>query len=1051
MTNLSTNKIRFQPSGTFSSNPPTIADPTITVRAADQSRSYTNASLVNAFGSTSSDSGPTSENLNSFSDAAATLSVHVQALNATVYVDSTWAGSLQGQSVTDSFGTFTFGINAFATVQNGVTFVAPGGTVNVHSGTYAENVIVGQPETILGPNTAFNPLSNTTPANAQAIVEPGAGSDADASSVFLVESNSVTISGLTIQGSSSSLSGGFLLPGGAVVYAAAGISNASNVANAVNSDLSSVHDISGLNVSNNIIKDFKWVGVYGDTSDDTASGGNTIASNDISDLPWDNPAYAGEGVLIYDNFYASVTGNVMTAVRTGVQTGNDSSPDLVAETPSISNNQISAFFRGIYDNLQYDTSTEFAVDGNTITFDSTDLPAGYDSLLGTPSNQYFNYNVGLLIQSLEGNTTSQIENNNVSGFIYGVEIWDNPTSSTVVVQGGTLSNNTYGVFATNNDPRFGGAPAAAAILSGVDIQGSTTAGVYIQDNLAGDPAIGLTIEGNTAITGGATGILVSGPTPRWRSRGATPASISGQSGDYITLAGGAEAGNTIDASSVAFGTPPFVGATGSLPGDLSKYYGVEDHITDGLDDGTVGYVSLLAGNVFLAQSSETANAGAIQRAVNVANSGDTIFVQAGTYAETVNVDKSVTLKGAQAGNSADSRFAAFASTANGPKADPSAETIITAPFVDPTGSVGMPYDPPYDDLLRVTANNVTIDGFVLDGNNPLLDQTNALQVGGVNADARRAIDNIDSGGGFNNPVSNLQIVNNVIQNFGDRGISLYNNGTAPAVNNLVEGNVIRNFAGYGVLLFTNAYTDIENNTINGPTFATGIQLQNFYNVSDSMTWSGNDITVGQDGSGIVANLFYAPNATLNISGNTINAASGVTATDVNGFTWGVIVDSVQATSTVALTNNLIGNLPGSGQFDRGMDFWNVPTSVTVAVTGGTIGNSNVGVELDNVDPFFGGAGADSTVDLSNVAISGGTAGVVVNDTPLADDSFLVGPVDGGNPNIVAGSVTLNVSGGSITNATNGIEVEAPASGAIHGDRECFGGRIRSLAVRPASC
>ena len=404
----------------------------------------------------------------------------------------------------------------------------------------------------------------------------------------------------------------------------------------------------------------------------------------------------------------------------------------------------------------------------------------------------------------------------------------------------------------------------------------------------------------------------------------------------------------------------------------------------------------------------------------------------------MNVDKSVTLKGAQAGNSADSRFAAFASTANGPKADPSAETIITAPFVDPTGSVGMPYDPPYDDLLRVTANNVTIDGFVLDGNNPLLDQTNALQVGGVNADARRAIDNIDSGGGFNNPVSNLQIVNNVIQNFGDRGISLYNNGTAPAVNNLVEGNVIRNFAGYGVLLFTNAYTDIENNTINGPTFATGIQLQNFYNVSDSMTWSGNDITVGQDGNGIVANLFYAPNATLNISGNTINAASGVTATDVNGFTWGVIVDSVQATSTVALTNNLIGNLPGSGQFDRGMDFGMCPPR-SRSRSPGARSATRTWVSSWITSIHSSAARADSTVDLSNVAISGGTAGVVVNDTPLADDSFLVGPVDGGNPNIVAGSVTLNVSGGSITNATNGIEVEAPASGAFTATANVSGG------------
>jgi hypothetical protein len=67
--------------------------------------------------------------------------------------------------------------------------------------------------------------------------------------------------------------------------------------------------------------------------------------------------------------------------------------------------------------------------------------------------------------------------------------------------------------------------------------------------------------------------------------------------------------------------------------------------------------------------------------------------------------------GPQAGLDANTRFAAFASGVDGPKANPASEAIVTAPFVDPTGSGGHPFD----DLLRVTANDVTIDGFVLDG------------------------------------------------------------------------------------------------------------------------------------------------------------------------------------------------------------------------------------------------------------------------------------------------------------------------------------------------
>src|SRR5262249_24389665 len=140
--------------------------------------------------------------------------------------------------------------------------------------------------------------------------------------------SNVTIEGFTIQGSIASpppgQSAGFTLTSGTTVYAAAGVSNSTNVNTGGSSP--STTNVSGLTVRNNIIKDFTQVGVYGDTSDGTVSTGNTIAVNVMSDLPNNGGqgVCIGEGVLIYDNFYAAVTGNKITAVRTGIQTGNNS-------------------------------------------------------------------------------------------------------------------------------------------------------------------------------------------------------------------------------------------------------------------------------------------------------------------------------------------------------------------------------------------------------------------------------------------------------------------------------------------------------------------------------------------------------------------------------------------------------------------------------------------------------------------------------------------------------------------------------------------------------
>src|SRR5262249_34883566 len=154
--------------------------------------------------------------------------------------------------------TLVFGINAFSTIQAGIEGVGSGGTVYVLPGTYAENVIVDKSVSLLGPNQG---TSGNGSRSAEAIVEPSAASDFNISSIFVVQASNVTINGFTIQGSNSSLSsGGFVLTSGTRVYAAAGVSNSTNIN--TGGPGGPTTNISNLVVRDNIIQDFTQLGVY---------------------------------------------------------------------------------------------------------------------------------------------------------------------------------------------------------------------------------------------------------------------------------------------------------------------------------------------------------------------------------------------------------------------------------------------------------------------------------------------------------------------------------------------------------------------------------------------------------------------------------------------------------------------------------------------------------------------------------------------------------------------------------------------------------------------
>jgi hypothetical protein len=844
---------------------------------------------------------------------------------STVYVNANWAGTAPGADPDGSGPATGFGYDAFATIQDGLNAVAAGGTVNVAAGTYAGNVVVNKPVTLLGANYNVNPVTGTR--GAETVVEPGLTSSYDTDSVFVVESSNVTIEGFTIQGSIASpaagQSAGLTLVSGTTAYAAAGISNSSNVN--TGGSAGSTTDVSDLTVENNILQDFAQFGVYGDTSDGTVSTGNFITDNVIKDIPNNGQGgYIGEGVLIYDNFYADVTGNAISNTRTGIQTGNN---NLSAGTfaPSISNNTVSAYVKGIYYNLQYESASGFTIADNTITqADGSVSPA---------------YNVGLLIQSIGSSVQSNITGNDVSGFLYGVEFAGNNTTNTVTVHGGQLSDNTYGVWATNNDYFYPANFNTTAALDGVTITGSTHAGIWVDSTSPSKtgPAnttnsANLAIGGGTTIKDGTVGLLVAGANALITGDTLNDTTFTGQSGNYITLANGAELGHTIDATGARF-----VGQTGGTA-TVAQNFAIEDKIQHAVDDGSLGFVRVKAGNVFVTPAS-----GSIQRGVNVASSGDTVNVAAGTYVENVSVNKSLSLLGAQNGVDARTR------------------TSVPESIMDETSNGGKT-------AFYVTANDVTIDGFTVQGT------TNPNQFGfGILLGAGT------SGG---------HVLNDIIQN-NIVGLGLSNANAADQA--VIQHNLFKNNNQPGPASGDAIYSDqfvaggavsnvlIDANTFTGNAGA-GIDISNTDATKPYTGFTISRNTFNGNGRAIdAANLSMLTLDNLLSSGNT----SGGTINNVNTlvFTGSNAGDTITA-SGASLSSNLVQAMALSGV-------------KSVFLKGGT-GNDTFNITADTLTSFaVNGGGSSATPTTTSVTVNGHTVSqtlpagdaVVLNDSAVTAGTF----------------------------------------------------------------
>lgn len=376
---------------------------------------------------------------------------------------------------------------------------------------------------------------------------------------------------------------------------------------------------------------------------------------------------------------------------------------------------------------------------------------------------------------------------------------------------------------------------------------------------------------------------------------------------------------------------------------------------DANSDNSVTYFTVSAAKVVdddgqAALSGTTPDCGAttaapnlIQTAINLASSGDTIYVCPGTYIEQLNVNKQLTLLGPQAGVNPNDV---------GNRTDPNAEATIIPSISDPdffTGPI----------LVSLRAQGITFNGFTLDGNNPAL--TSGVIFNGVDVDAAEGIDMPDNNfAGLNNPQETITY--NIIKNIGDLGIALGGNGSANNVNSTIRYNKIDNIPGVnyggGVYVGNNAYTNVTDNVITRVSL--GVVIENFSQTgAASSTIGNNQITANR--MGIRHNLHYNYSTNgFTISGNTITSyleAADPTATRFSGIRIESINGAVPATfsgNTIDANRDvLLGNSPLAEKPKvTGSVFYNKQENRRAVVPKTAVSDSGVPLAYTRIDGIF---------------------------------------------------------------------------------------------------
>src|SRR5215813_4672800 len=107
----------------------------------------------------------------------------------------------------------------------------------------------------------------------------------------------------------------------------------------------------------------------------------------------------------------------MTRVNVGWQDDNFNEASPGAGT-LVDHNEIHTYHRGIFHNLQYQDATPATISNNSIFAETS---------------QATSTNFGIELASIQGGVGVTFTDNDVTGSVYGIQLWNSPTTSTVTV------------------------------------------------------------------------------------------------------------------------------------------------------------------------------------------------------------------------------------------------------------------------------------------------------------------------------------------------------------------------------------------------------------------------------------------------------------------------------------------------------------------------------------------------------------------------------------------------------------------------------------------
>ncbi len=417
---------------------------------------------------------------------------------------------------------------------------------------------------------------------------------------------------------------------------------------------------------------------------------------------------------------------------------------------------------------------------------------------------------------------------------------------------------------------------------------------------------------------------------------------------------------------------------------------------------TVCYVDAATGNDAFGGDTPTSAKKTIQAALNQVSSGGTVHIATGTYVENVIVGKPLTIVGAGQGSTI-------------------VEPATSNPNCGGAGGGSLCAGGSY--VVLVQADNVTISGLTIDGDNPSL--TSAVNVGGANIDARNGIITNHALGTFNG----LDVHNVTVRNIYLRGIYASSSGTFNFHDDTVS-NVQADPASIAMFAYGGPGT-MARNTVSGANDAIsanhskGIAFVDNV-VTDSQSGvhtdntgdggggadliSGNSVTCSPGGYGV---WIFVPYIAPTVQGNAVtNCSVGL------GAFGGAFAPS--PTVTTAFTDNRVdgGGAPGSiGVLVQTGTFGYGNTNMTTTFVHNTIVHNATGVQVDeSLDPYYGGPPqpvASASVTLHYNVIAGNpTMGLTTNSAGPVDATnnwwgCSGGPADTANCNGVSGTVSAN--------------------------------------------